>query len=129
MVHLMRSFKCFFMNLQWTPKTWTEMHKPQVLFNVLAERVYVQLISAQDFTFALWKGFCVRTFCIFCINWKRKVLVESDPNPLCSCIITCFLILWDKIELLSIRESRTYFVSTIRKIASHPKFSCYAIVL
>ncbi len=60
---------------------------------------------------------------IFCINCKRKVMVDHDPNSLCSCIVICFSILNDKSERLRIKESRTYLVSTIRKSASHPRFN------
>jgi hypothetical protein len=60
---------------------------------------------------------------IFCINYKRKVLVDRDPNSLCSCIVTCFPILSDKGERLRIKESRTYFVSTITRSASHPRLN------
>jgi hypothetical protein len=38
------------------------MHKPQVQFNVPSHEVYVQLIFAQDFTFALYRGFYLMTF-------------------------------------------------------------------
>jgi len=47
----------------------------------------------------------------------------------CVCATFCFPILWDRIELLRIRESRTYLISSIGKSASHPKLSCYVIVL
>jgi len=58
---------------------------------------------------------------IFCINCKRKVLVNHDLNSLCSCIITYFPILGDRNERLKIRESRTYLVFAIRRSTSHPK--------
>ncbi len=56
-------------------------------------------------------------------------MVDHDRYSLCSCIITSFPILDDRIERLRIRESNKYLGSTTGRSASHPKFNCYAIVL
>jgi len=68
-------------------------------------------------------------FVTLCINCKRMILANSNPNLLCSHIITCFPILGDIIERLKIRESRTYFIFAIGRSMSCSKLMCYAIVL
>jgi hypothetical protein len=90
-----------------------------------SHEVYVQLISTWDFTFELCRDFYWMNCFAFYMKWKN-VLVECDPYPLYSCIITSSLILWDRIELHETRESMTYLISTIgRKVSCH-WLNCYA---